>query len=67
MGQGTGWKQMLVTSDDSPKLNRSGPVCVEVKPQAVGSVLPVLHVCESIQLHLWIYGAILKSGPTFAF
>lgn len=36
MGQGTGWKQMLVTSYDSPKLNLSGPACVEVKLQAVG-------------------------------
>ena len=52
MGQGTGWKQMLVTSYDSPKLNLSGPACVEVKLQAVGCILPVFHVfvkaCNSI-------------------
>lgn len=60
MGQGTGWKQMLVTSDDSPKLNLSGPGCVEVKLQAVGSILPVFHVfvkafnsiCGSMVLYL---------------
>ena len=44
MGQGTGWKQMLVTKDNSPKLKPNSSVCIEVKLQAVGSILPVFHI-----------------------
>lgn len=58
---------MSVTRGDSPKLKLRGSICVEVKLQAIGSILSFFHVF--VKAFNYICGSIvlyLMSGPTFA-